>query len=69
LYLTIKETSTHVKLIVSSFRVFGSQAWATIPNENPKDIEKKRKPLIFFDYYDDLKKYMLFDYVSKYVLF
>jgi hypothetical protein len=36
LHMTPEESWTHVKLHVSTFRVFGSLAWALIPDEKLK---------------------------------
>jgi len=69
LHTTLEEAWNHVKLDVSTFRVFGSPAWALIPGEKRKDMEKRSEPLIFVGYYEDMKAFRLFDPISKDVLF
>lgn len=67
--ITPEEAWTHVKLDVSFFRVFVSPAWALIPGEKCKAMEKKSQPLIFVGYCEDMKAYRLFDPSLKDVLF
>ena len=67
--ITPEEAWTHVKPDVSFFRVFCSLAWALIPSEEHKAMEKKSQPLIFVGYCEDMKEYRLFDPFSKDVLF
>ena len=69
LLMTLEEYWSHVKSDVYSFRVFGSVAWALIPNEKRKAMEKKSQPLIVFGYHEDLKAYRLFDHITNDVLF
>jgi hypothetical protein len=69
LHFTQEEAWTHVNPNVSTFRIFGSATWALIPDEKWNTMEKKRQPLICIGYYEDMKAYMLFDPISKYVLF
>ena len=64
-----QEAWTHVKPDVSTFCVFGSEAWAFILDAQWKSIERKSQPLIFFGYYEDVKEYKLFDPNSREVLF
>ena len=67
--MTPEEAWTHVDLDVSFFIVFGSLAWALIPGEKHKSMEKKSQPLIFIGHCEDMKAYRLFDPSSKDVLF
>ena len=68
-HMTQEEYWTHVKPNVSFFKVFGSLAWALIPGEKCKAMEKKSQPLIFANHCEDMKAYRLFDPSSKDVLF
>ena len=67
--MTPEEASSHVKPIVSTFRIFGSVAWALIQNEKHKALEKKIQPLIFVGYCEDMKAYRLFYPITKAILF
>ena len=67
--MTPKEAWTHVKPDVSTFCIFGSEAWAFIPDAQRKAMERKSQPLIFVGYYEDVKVYKLFDSNSREVLF
>jgi hypothetical protein len=69
LHMTLEEAWTHVNPYVSTFRVFGSPTWALILDEKHKAMEKKRQPLIFVGYYEDMKSYRLFDHIYKDFLF
>ena len=64
-----KEALTHVKPDVSTFYVFGSEAWAFILDASRKAMERKSWSLIFVGYYEDVKAYRLFDSDSREVLF
>ena len=67
--MTLEESWSHFKLGVSTFKIFGSAAWALIPNEKHKALENKSQPLIFVGYCEDMKAYKLFDPITKDVLF
>ena len=54
-HLTLEKAWTHVKPNVFSFHIFGSEAWAFIPNAKWKAMEKNIRPLIFVGYYEDVK--------------
>jgi hypothetical protein len=69
LNLTPKEFWSHVNSNLSTFCVFGSLVWDLILDEKRKFMEKKRQPLIFVGYCEDMKAYRLFDPISKDVLF
>lgn len=69
LHMTLEESWIHVKPDVSTFKVFGSAAWALIPNEKREALKKKSQPLIFVGYCEDMKENRLFDLVTKNVLF
>ena len=60
-HMTPDEAWTHVKLDLSSFRLFSSPTWALILDEKHKTMEKKCQPLILIGYYEDMKAYRLFD--------
>jgi hypothetical protein len=53
------EAWTKIKLDVSHFRVFGSKAWAHIPDEKRKALQPKSEKCIFFGYSEDVKGYRL----------
>jgi len=69
LHKTPEKAWCHVKHDVSTFRVFGSLAWALIPVEKHKAMEKKSQPLIFVGYCEDMKAYKLFDPIFKEIFF
>jgi len=68
LHMIPEEAWSHVKPDVPTFRVFGSVAWALIPNEKSKAMEKSQ-PLIFVGSCEDMKAYRLFDPITNDVLF
>ena len=47
-HMTLEEAWTHFKPDASKFNIFGSEAWAFIPNAQWKAMERKSQPLIFF---------------------
>jgi hypothetical protein len=57
--ITPKEGWTKIKPDVSLFRVFGSIAWAHIPNEKRKALHPKSEKCIFVGYSEDVKGYRL----------
>jgi hypothetical protein len=57
--ITPKESWTKIKPNVSHFRVFGSIAWAHIPDEKRKVLQPKSKKCIFVGYSEDVKGYRL----------
>jgi hypothetical protein len=57
--ITLEEAWTKIKLDLSHFRVFGSIAWAHIPNEKRKALQHKSEKCIFFGYSEDVKGYRL----------
>jgi hypothetical protein len=65
LHMTLEEDWIHVKIDVSTFRVFGSPTWVLILYEKHQFREKKIQPLIFVGYCEDMKAYRLFDPISK----
>ena len=67
--MTPEEAWTHVKPNVSTFHIFGSEAWAFIPDAQWKAMEKKSRTIIFSSYCEDVKAYKLFDLDSRDVLF
>jgi hypothetical protein len=56
--MTLKESWTKIKPDVSHFYVFGSIAWAHIPDEKRKALHPKSEKCIFFGYYEDVKGYI-----------
>ena len=67
--MTSRDAWTQVKLDVSIFCIFCSEAWEFIPDAQWKSMEKKSQSVIFFGYCEDMKVYRLFDYDSREVLF
>eukprot|EP00253_Pinus_taeda_P027985 PITA_27985 len=57
--ITLEEAWSSIKLDVSHFRVFGSEAWAHISDEKLKALEPKSEKSIFFGYFEDVKGYRL----------
>jgi hypothetical protein len=57
--ITPEETWTKIKPDVSHFYVFGSIAWAHIPDEKRKALQPKSEKCIFVDYSEDVKVYRL----------
>ena len=53
--VTLKEAWNKIKLDVSHFYVFGSVAWAHIPDEKRKYLRPKSEKCIFVGYYEDVK--------------
>ena len=66
--ITPEEAWSSIKLDVSHFHVFGSEAWAHIPNEKHKALEPKSEKCIFVGYYEDVKGYRLLLPKSKNVI-
>jgi hypothetical protein len=57
--ITSEEAWTKIKPDVSHFRVFGSIAWAHIPDEKRKALQPKSEKCIFVGYSEDVKGYRL----------
>jgi hypothetical protein len=57
--ITPEEAWTKIKPGVSHFRVFGSIAWAHIPDEKRKALQPKSEKCIFVHYFEDVKGYRL----------
>ena len=57
--ITPEEACTKIKPDVSHFRVFGSIAWAHIPDEKRKALQPKSEKCIFVGYSEDVKGYRL----------
>jgi hypothetical protein len=57
--ITPEEAWTKLKPDVSHFRVFGSVAWAHIPDEKRKALQPKSEKCIFVGYSEDVKSYRL----------
>jgi hypothetical protein len=57
--ITLEEAWTKLKSDVSHFCVFGSIAWAHIPDHKMKALQHKRKKYLFVGYSEDVKGYKL----------
>eukprot|EP00253_Pinus_taeda_P001426 PITA_01426 len=57
--ITLEKAWSSIKPDVSHFCVFGSEAWAHIPNEKHKTLEPKSEKCIFVGYSEDVKGYRL----------
>eukprot|EP00253_Pinus_taeda_P022965 PITA_22965 len=66
--ITPEEAWSSIKPDVSHFRVFGSEAWAHIPDEKRKALEPKSEKCIFVGYSEDVKGYRLISFKSKNVI-
>jgi hypothetical protein len=54
-YITPEEAWNKLKPVVSHFHVFGSVAWAHIPDEKRKDLQPKSENCIFVGYFEYVK--------------
>ena len=66
--ITPEEAWSSIKLDVSHFHVFGSEAWAHILDEKHKALEPKNKKCIFVGYSQDVKGYIILQPKSKNVI-
>jgi len=66
--ITPEEAWSSIKPDMSHFRVFGSEAWAHIPDEKHKALEPKSEKCIFVGYSEDVKGYRLIPFKSKNVI-
>eukprot|EP00253_Pinus_taeda_P006208 PITA_06208 len=66
--ITPEEAWSSIKLDVSHFRIFGSEAWAHIPDEKHKALEPKSEKCTFVVYSEDVKGYRLIPFKSKNVI-
>jgi hypothetical protein len=66
--ITPKEAWSSIKPDVSHFRVFGSEAWAHIPDAKHKALEPKSEKYIFVGYSKDVKGYRLLQPNSKEII-
>eukprot|EP00253_Pinus_taeda_P029052 PITA_29052 len=66
--ITLEEAWSSIKPEVSHFHVFGSEAWAHIPNEKHKALEPKSEKCIFVGYSEDVNGYRLIPLESKNVI-
>jgi hypothetical protein len=57
--ITPEESWTKIKPYVSHFRVFGSIAWAHIPDDKRKALQPKSEQCVFVGYSEDVKGYRL----------
>ena len=57
--ITLEEAWSKIKLDVSHFHMFGSEAQAHIPDEKRKALQPKSEKCIFFGYSKDVKGYRL----------
>ena len=63
--ITLEEAWSSIKPDVSHFRVFGSDAWAPIPDAKHKPLKPKSEKCIFVGYSEDVKGYRLLQQKSK----
>jgi hypothetical protein len=67
--ITPEEAWTKIKPNVSHFCVFGSIAWAHIPDEKRKALQPKSEKCIFFGYSEDVKVIYFFNHiVMKFII-
>ena len=66
--ITPEEAWSSIKPDVSHFRVFGSDAWAHIPDTKHKALEPKSEKCIFVGYSEDVKGYKLLQPKSKNII-
>jgi len=66
--ITPKEAWSSIKPNVSHFHIFGSEAWAHIPNEKHIALEPESEKCNFFGYSKDVKGYRLIPLKSKNVI-
>eukprot|EP00253_Pinus_taeda_P012672 PITA_12672 len=66
--ITPEEAWSSIKPDVSHFRIFGSEAWAHIPDEKHKALEPKSEKCTFVGYSKDVKGYRLIPFKSKNVI-
>ena len=57
--ITLEEEWSKIKIDISHFRLFGCEAWAHIPNEKRKTLQRRSEKCIFFGYSEDVKGYRL----------
>ena len=55
----MEKSWSKIKPIVIHFHVFGSEAWAQIPDEKQKALQPKSAKYIFVGYYEYVKDYVL----------
>ena len=66
--VTLEEAWIKFKQNVSHFHLFGSEAWAHIPNEKWKALHPKSEKCIFVRYSEDAKCYRIIQLNSKYII-
>ena len=66
--ITPEEAWSSIKLDVSHFRVFGSEAWTHFLDEKHKFLEPKSEKYIFVGYFEDAKGYKIIPLKSKNVI-
>ena len=66
--VTPEEPWCSIKPDVKHFRVFGSDAWAHIPDVKHKALEPKSEKCIFVRYFEDVKGYRLLQPKSKNII-
>eukprot|EP00253_Pinus_taeda_P023523 PITA_23523 len=66
--ITPEEAWSSIKPDVSHFRIFGSEAWAHIPDEKHKALEPHSEKCTFVGYSEDVKGYRLIPFKSKNVI-
>jgi hypothetical protein len=58
-YITPEETWTKIEPVVRDLYVFGSEAYAHIPDEKMKELQPKSEKCTFVGYFEDVKVYRL----------
>jgi hypothetical protein len=66
--ITPEESWSSIKPDVSHFCVFGSEAWAHIPDAKHKALERKSEKCIFVGYFEYAKGYRLLQPNSKEII-
>jgi hypothetical protein len=67
--ITLEEAWNTIKLDANHVCVFGSVAWAHIPDEKRKALQPKSEKCIFVGYSEDVKGYRLLQPHSNEVIF
>jgi hypothetical protein len=67
-YITLKEAWSSNKSNVSHIHVFGSEAWAHIPDEKRKSLQPKSEKSIFVGYFEDVKGIDFFNLIQHKLL-
>ena len=66
--ITPEEAWSSIKVDVSHFHVFGSDAWTCIPYAKHKALEPKSEKCIFVGYFEDVNGYRIIQQKSKNII-